>query len=235
MASIEAVIFDLGNTLVMYFDHEQWPGVLDEGIDCVARFLLDQGHPRLEKDELARRVAAQRGARSDQVVPLRRRLGVIFSLPETTPEGLWSQVEQCFCGPVFARARVCEDAMPVIEALKARKLKTAILSNTPWGTPGRLWRAHLEELGLLGAVDAVTFCDDVGWRKPDPRAFHHVLDKLSLPAEKCLFVGDEPRWDVQGPRAVGMRALQLDRHRDVGVLPHGPIAGLTEVMKCLDA
>jgi HAD superfamily hydrolase (TIGR01509 family) len=235
LASIEAVIFDLGNTLVMYFDHEQWPGVLEEGIDCVARFLVDRGHPRPEREELARRVAAQRGAKSDQVVPLRRRLAVIFSLPETTPEAIWSQMEQCFCGPVFARARLCEDSLAVIEALKARKLKTAILSNTPWGTPGRLWRAHLKDLGLLEAVDVVTFCDDVGWRKPDPRAFQHVLGKLSLPAHKCLFVGDEPRWDVEGPRAVGMQALHLDRRLDVGVLPQGPIADLGEMIECLDA
>jgi HAD superfamily hydrolase (TIGR01509 family) len=211
MACIEGVIFDLGNTLVMYFDHEQWPGVLDEAIGNVRELLDAQGFAPIEAEELARRVAAQRGSSSDKVVPLRSRLEKIFPLAPAELERLHEPMQRAFCKAVFAQARLCDDALKVLGQLRSRGLKTAILSNTPWGTPGWAWRAHLADLGLDDAVDVLAFCDDVGWRKPDPRAFWYVLERLGLPAGKCLFVGDEPRWDIQGPLAVGMRAVQIDR------------------------
>jgi putative hydrolase of the HAD superfamily len=89
--------------------------------------------------------------------------------------------------------------------------KTAIVSNTPWGSPGDLWHEEIRRLGLADHVDTIVCCDDVGWRKPAAPIFQHTMDKLGVTPAECLFVGDDPRWDIVGPRAIGMPAILIDR------------------------
>jgi FMN phosphatase YigB (HAD superfamily) len=233
MAVKRGVIFDLGNTLVTYFTREQWPGVLEEGIAGVADFLAGRGLSRLEPEELARRVQGQRRTGGDQVLPLRGRLSRIFEV-EPSDADLLDLMEEEFCKPVFGRARLCADSLEALAELRESGLRTAILSNTPWGSPGWLWRKHLSQLGLDRAVDVVAFCDDVGWRKPDRRAFEHVLGRLGLEPSQCLFVGDDPRWDIEGPRRVGMEAILIDRLGENAAVSGGKIASLVEVGQFLD-
>jgi putative hydrolase of the HAD superfamily len=67
------------------------------------------------------------------------------------------------------------------------------------------------ELGLVEWLDAVVFCTDVGWRKPAKSIFEQVLAQLQARPQACVFVGDEPRWDLEGPRRMGMEAILIDR------------------------
>ncbi len=60
-------------------------------------------------------------------------------------------------------------------------------------------------------LDAVVFCPDCGWRKPARQIFDHTLDSLGATPGQCVFVGDDPRWDVAGPLGVGMEAVLIDR------------------------
>ena len=41
--------------------------------------------------------------------------------------------------------------------------------------------------------------------------FRLALGKLGVEAADCLFVGDRPKWDIDGPKAVGMAAVLIDR------------------------
>jgi len=69
----------------------------------------------------------------------------------------------------------------------------------------------------------------VGWRKPARPIFDAVLDRLGLAPERCLFVGDDPRWDLAGPRALGMRALLIDRAGEPALANESPIQSLEEL------
>jgi putative hydrolase of the HAD superfamily len=70
--------------------------------------------------------------------------------------------------------------------------------------------AHLRSLGLAGDLAFVVDSGVVGVEKPDPRIFAIARERLSLPAEKCAYVGDLPSVDVKGARAAGWRALLVD-------------------------
>lgn len=50
----------------------------------------------------------------------------------------------------------------------------------------------------------------VGAIKPKPAIYAAVLDGLQIEAGRVLFVGDTPRADIEGPRAVGMNAIHVD-------------------------
>ena len=228
---IKAVLFDLGNTLVQYWERPAFPGVLREAIAEVEAHLRQQGLLRVSPDVVAQRTQEHNHELpGHRVYPLAQRLALIFGLDETeASSGLLEVMCRRFTVPIFARGRLYPDALPVLEALRARGFRTGIVSNTPWGSPAALWREQISRFGLRERVDVDVFCDDVGWRKPARQVFEFALDGLGVPASECLFVGDDPRWDLVGPRALGMQAVWIDRLGAVQEAEEVPIRNLSEL------
>jgi putative hydrolase of the HAD superfamily len=197
------VLFDLGNTLVSYYERSDFPGILQAAITEVEGFLgVKADWEQVQAEKFT--------AKDFSVRPLEERLRRIF------PNAAWSKEtaeEACrrFMTPIFALSRVYDDVLPTLDRLRAAGIQTAIVSNTPWGSPAVLWREELARLGLADAVDLTVFCGDCGWRKPAKQIFDHTLEKLGATPERCVFVGDDPRWDIAGPQSVGMEAVLIDR------------------------
>jgi putative hydrolase of the HAD superfamily len=120
------------------------------------------------------------------------------------------------------RFRAYPDAAPALEALRARGLRLACVSNWDYALPEVLARC-----GLDGAFDAVVTSAGVGARKPDPRIFAAALAAVDCAPANALHVGDTPGEDIEGARAAGIPALLLDR--DGG----GDIASLAELERFL--
>ena len=123
-------------------------------------------------------------------------------------------MEMCkrFMGPIFARGKCYEDTLPALKEIRSRGFRTAIVSNTSWGSPAVLWRNEIKRLGLDSYMDSVVLDRDIGWRKPSKPIFEFAMKTLGVLPSNCLFVGDEPKWDLRGPRAVGIEAVLIDRH-----------------------
>jgi putative hydrolase of the HAD superfamily len=225
------VLFDLGGTLVEYYSGPEFPEILRRAIKEVREHLRETGLLRVSIEDIWARVEKENHeAEGNRVRPLEDRLARIFGLDDSVrSSGLTMDLCRCFMKPIFARARVYEDALPTLQGLRSRGLRTAIVSNTPWGSPAELWREEVERVGLTEHVDALVFCSDVGWRKPDPRVFQFVLEKLDVTPQECLFVGDDPRWDLVGPRAVGIEAALIDRRGLSEVPEEDPIRSLDEL------
>jgi putative hydrolase of the HAD superfamily len=97
-----------------------------------------------------------------------------------------------------------EDALPVLEELRARGLKLGLVSNT-----GRDLAAFVEHHGI--DVDVALGSGAHGKVKPDPSIFRAALDALGVEPEEAAMVGDSPEDDVAGARAIGMQAFLVDR------------------------
>jgi putative hydrolase of the HAD superfamily len=224
---VEAVLFDLGNTLVRYWQREEWPAVLHEAIAEVIRFVEGEDGLRVSEQVVWERVQEHdHELPGHRVYPLEARLAAIFGELNGAP-----LAEACrhFMAPLFARGRLCADALPTLATLREAGVKTGMVSNSPWGSPAALWRAEIERLGLRARFDADVFCGDVGWRKPARPIFDAALDRLGLAPERCLFVGDDPRCDLAGPRALGIRALLIDRAGGPAIVGESPIRSLEEL------
>jgi len=208
-----AVLFDLGNTLVHYFERHEFQTILKQAIAEVQNFLLKKEAFRVSLDNMWHTVKAEDFESSNyQVRPLEKRLMRIFQLDNLAPSSdLLTAMCRCFMKPIFGKAYCYEDTLPTLKELKSKGYKTAIVSNTTWGSPANLWREHIELLGLNTYFDTVVFCRDVGWRKPAKQIFQCTLQKLQLTPQQCVFVGDDPRWDIVGPRAIGIDPILIDR------------------------
>jgi len=116
---------------------------------------------------------------------------------------------------------VREGTADAIAAVRGRGYRTAVVSNAD----GRI-EALLEDRGLAEHMEFVIDSEVVGVQKPDARIFQMAVERLSLPAERVLYVGDLYAVDVLGARGAGLEALLLDPFdafghlQDVARIPH---------------
>jgi putative hydrolase of the HAD superfamily len=94
----------------------------------------------------------------------------------------------------------------LLEALRARGLKLALVSNT--ASPQWLLQPMLERQGIAQRVDAIVLSSEVGKRKPHRAIFERALSELDVDASDALFVGDRLEADVLGASRVGMKTIQ---------------------------
>jgi len=205
-----AILFDLGNTLVGYYTSSEFPVVLRRCLRECARALGHTEDPAREEDLFARALLLNREQPDYAVRPLAARLQELFGVYESLDEASATALGAAFLKPIFATARLNPQAVPVLEALHGRGIKTAIVSNTPWGSPAGAWRAELTRHGLLDKVDVTVFCMDVGWRKPHRAPFDRALSLLDVAPADALFVGDDHRWDIVGAQNAGLRPVLLE-------------------------
>ncbi len=105
--------------------------------------------------------------------------------------------------------RPFEDVVPALVRLREAGVKRAIISNADADVTELCTR-----LAFAHDMDAIITSALVGWEKPDPRTFHAALEHpaIQVAAEDAIHIGDQPKSDVIGSIAVGMRAALVDRY-----------------------
>ncbi len=135
---------------------------------------------------------------------------------------IFAQAVDAYGAPAFEYP---PDLMPgardAVRALAARGVRLGIVSNTG-RTPGVVLRRILDRYDLLRYFEtiAISYSDEVGFRKPDARIFTRTLEALSVMPGRALHVGDNPHDDVAGARACGMRTA----HYATGACVPSPVA-----------
>jgi putative hydrolase of the HAD superfamily len=118
---------------------------------------------------------------------------------------------------------VYPDVLPALDALSARGLPLAVVSNWDSQLP-RL----LELRGLAGYFRTVSVSAIEETGKPGAEIFRRTCARLGVEAADALHVGDSLRDDYDGARAAGLAALLLDRRGEHPSIPER-IASLEEL------
>jgi FMN phosphatase YigB (HAD superfamily) len=93
-----------------------------------------------------------------------------------------------------------------------------VVSNT---VSGRAYRLVLERAGISGAFTSLSFSDEVGVRKPDPRLLLHGIHAAGADPAETWYVGDTYRRDVSCGRRAGVAKTVLMRSRRTEPEPIG--------------
>ncbi len=104
---------------------------------------------------------------------------------------------------VRSEMRVNPEMRSLIERLK-KNYKIGLISNYlhTWLEP------VIEENDLAKHFDEIIISSRVKIRKPDPRIFQMMLERLKLKADETIFIDDRD-YQVEGARAVGMHGIQF--------------------------
>jgi putative hydrolase of the HAD superfamily len=97
-----------------------------------------------------------------------------------------------------------EDALPVLDELRAARLRIGLVSNGIRDLAQFVAHHRLD-------VDAIVDSRTHGRVKPHPTIFQAALDRLGVDAAEAAMVGDSLEEDIEGARALGMRAILIDR------------------------
>jgi putative hydrolase of the HAD superfamily len=227
---LEAVVFDAGGTLVR-LDFE-WMSELVRGLGHE----VDAG--ALRRSEVAARRAFDR--EFDQPPPVAvagaPRLSergdthlyfrVILEAAGVPPALVGPALERCFerhAGPGLW-TRAAEGARGCVDALALLGLRLACVSNSD-GRAGE----HLAACDMLRGLEFVVDSHHVGVAKPEAGIFHVALERLGLPAERTLYVGDLRQVDGAGARGAGLHFVLLDPYRDYAAAGEPAVATIAQV------
>lgn len=204
-----AVFFDAGETLV--HPHPTFP-------DLFATILTREGHEvsaetireRIHVVSDRFRVAAEQNELWTTSPERSRRFwhGVyevfLHDLGVSDGDGLVDRVYAEFTD--LANYALFDDVVPALERLRSAGLTLGIVSNF------EEWLERLlDRLGVRELFDVRVISGIEGLEKPDPRIFRMAMERAGVEPVRSVYVGDNPEFDVDPARAVGMFPVLIDR------------------------
>ena len=123
-------------------------------------------------------------------------------------------------------------ALSVLGRLREHGVKLGLLTN---GSTDKQW-AKIRQFALARFFDHIQVEGDVGFGKPDLRAFRRALAALDVAPDEAWMVGDNLVWDIRGAQQAGIYAIWIDVHgsgpdAEDGVTPDQVVASLAELLQ----
>ena len=90
-------------------------------------------------------------------------------------------------------------SIPTLEAIRAKGIKTGLITNGSRAVQTK----KLEMLELFPLFDEIIISGDYDFAKPDERIFHLMAENLDINPGEMMYIGDHPKFDVDGSRNAG--------------------------------
>jgi len=120
------------------------------------------------------------------------------------------------------------DAEPTARKLKRAGYKLGIVSDSD-GTPG-MKRKRIRQVSFHNLFEAIVVAgEDTPRVKPGHESFSLIARKLRVQPRSCIYVGDNPRTDIEGAKAVGMISVIVQRRGNHGGDPDHRVSRLRAV------
>jgi putative hydrolase of the HAD superfamily len=219
---VDAVFFDAGETLL--YPHPSFA-------ELFAEVLREHGH-RVDPARVQEIVSASSSRFNEILSSDEARL---WSTSPERSRALWDGIYRSFledlgvrdaldrlADALYARFtdlasyRLHPDAVPTLDRLRPTGLTLGLISNfEEWleGLLESLQVAHFFDVTVISGVEGV--------EKPDARIFHLALERAGVEPERSVYVGDNPAFDIEAARAVGMVPVLIDRrgrHEDTDAI-----------------
>lgn len=205
LTNIKAIIFDLEGTLLDRqksrdkFIEEQYERFHDylvrvQASDFSKKFIELDDDEDHDKPDLYKEIIKQ------------------FNIDRLTWKDLFNDFEMHFYRYVFP----FYDTTYTLQKLKEADYKIGVIANGK----SKIKRYRVYALGIESYVTHLTTSEMVGFRKPHPRIYEEIIEKLDVAPEEVVYVGDDALNDVAPARAMGMVSVWY-RHgeREDEVIP----------------
>lgn len=238
--SIQAIIFDLDDTLVVdeaaaqtalratCITATQWYGIDPDALYTAIRTRareLWRGNPTVASSPCCG-MSSWEALRSEFPGSDELMTGLRQWAPKFRFEAWLAAVSDCgVFDPVLAQELACQyprereardeafpDALPAVADL-GQDYRLAVITNGPTDLQrGKLFATGLEDFFPVTIVSA-----EVGIWKPDPGIFRLALERLGVEPRAAVMVGDMLARDVGAAQTAGLWGIWLDRAADGGI------------------
>jgi putative hydrolase of the HAD superfamily len=237
MPPVKAILFDMFDTLMLIEkDHEFYPPALQRMYRYLNKRGIDVSFEKFEAAYIAERdrLYAEADLSWEEPHFNVRVSGTLKNLGYNYPvtSSIVSEATSEFCEEFIKYVRIDPDAEAVLKLLHGKYI-LGIISN--FAIPECVLKL-LRISGIDDVFDVVVVSGAVNKRKPSPEIFHSTLALLGVLASEAVFVGDTIDADIEGAKAVGMRAVYIERRmqREPKVCPDQTIKSLSELPSALE-
>ncbi len=236
---IEAVLFDLGGTLI-YFDGA-WPDVMQSANQELLSHLQEQGlkvNAESFVAEFRRRLEEYYAQRESEFIEyttalILRTMLADLGYRDISPELLRPALKRLYAVSQ-AHWKTEKETLPALQALHEAGYKLAVISNA---SDDDDVQTLVENAGIRPYFDFVLSSAACGIRKPNPRIFELALQRWGLSHQQAAMVGDTLGADILGARNAGLYSIWITRRADTAgnrdhddtIRPDATIATLAEL------
>lgn len=237
----DAVLFDLGGTLIIYENKHSWKELALLGCRNAAPVLERLSGAKIPPERIRSRLLQ---ALDDAILAHSEDLAeidffeiisvVLSDLGVEISDGLPAKFVDSYYEPTTEQITLVPGAVELLSKLKDAGLKIGLISNSIF--PAKFHRDEMRRFGILDHFDFTIFSSEVMIRKPNKEIYLKALSLTKSQSERTVFVGDRLIEDVAGPQAVGIKAiLKFDERRDYSdpVEPYRTVHSLRELGKII--
>jgi FMN phosphatase YigB (HAD superfamily) len=234
--NIQAVLFDLGNTLM--YPHAPWPPIFDQAGKAMGEYLrsrkIDVDSASFS-DEFLRRLNQYYAERERSMIETSSLAILKDMLTEQGHANLPQELLRAALDNYYLVTQqnwlLENDTIPTLVTLRSEAFHVGLVSNASDSrdvltllrrsyslailTDGYLpaQRLKIRALGIARYLKCILYTEHLGrpfW-KPSPVGFVRVLDALRVEPHQAAYVADNPAKDFIAPNQLGMRSIQVAR------------------------
>jgi len=208
----KAVLFDMFDTLMLIEkDHEFYTPSIRRMYNYLTKQGIDVPFERFEQTYIIERDKIYAKAQANfeephfnvRVAATLQALGHDYEV--TNP--IVTKATEEFYEEFMKYVRIDPDAIPTLKELH-QKYRLGVVSN--FAIPECVIKL-LRNSGIDDLFEVIIVSGAVNRRKPSEEIFRQALKMMKLSAEETVFVGDTIDADIEGAKAVGMKAVYIDR------------------------
>ena len=122
-------------------------------------------------------------------------------------------------------------AIEALDQFKQLGIRTALITNGA----ASVQRQKVDQFELAPRFDHIQIEGEVGFGKPEPRAYLHALEVLGASVTDCWMIGDNLDWEIAAPQELGIYSVWVDAARkglpgNTQVRPDRIITNLAELL-----
>lgn len=219
---IEAVLFDLGGTLIKA---TEIPHVMK-------KILKHRGINRSLKEISTAWKKAEKGLNFRDLTTLLDEFWVQWNLRILGNLHVGSNTRE-LAGFIathwwdYSNVTLYPDAEKVLPLLKAKGLKMGVITNGLQSDVNEI----LPKVNLQNFFDVVVVIETLRKMKPDVEVFQYALQVLKTAPPNAIFIGDEEEADYEGAQRAGLTAHLIDRDDKVHDESLNKISSLEDLFK----
>ncbi len=237
--AIEAVLFDLGGTLIHF--EGAWPDLMQTANKELLKNLEEHGlavDPELFLSKFRQRLAEYYVQRESEFIEYTTAQILQSLLIEMGHRDVTSEMLKPALKRLYAVSQALwkteSDTVSTLRLLKDSGVRMGIVSNA---SDDDDVQTLVDNAAIRTYFDFVLSSAACGIRKPNPRIFQIALEHWKLPSERAAMVGDTLGADILGARNAGIYSIWITRradspgnrdHEDT-IRPDATIATLTEL------